>query len=123
MPTQVALAKRAKETPQSTAPTGSDLAIMGDKSQKFCLKWTNYQHHLSESFISLLQTESMADVTLSAQGKRIHAHRIVLSVCSPLFQVVGPMFDTPAGPCSYCALASLSIGRGSCPTARTHRLS
>nr|CAD7571606.1 unnamed protein product [Timema californicum] len=59
---------------------------MGDKSQKFCLKWTNYQHHLSESFISLLQTESMADVTLSAQGKRIHAHRIVLSVCSPLFQ-------------------------------------
>nr|CAD7259379.1 unnamed protein product [Timema shepardi] len=61
-------------------------AIMGDKSQKFCLKWTNYQHHLSESFLSLLQTESMADVTLSAQGKRIHAHRIVLSVCSPLFQ-------------------------------------
>nr|CAD7458608.1 unnamed protein product [Timema tahoe] len=59
---------------------------MGDKSQKFCLKWTNYQHHLSESFLSLLQTESMADVTLSAQGKRIHAHRIVLSVCSPLFQ-------------------------------------
>jgi hypothetical protein len=29
----------------------------------------------------------MVDVTLSAAGQRIHAHRIVLCACSTLFQV------------------------------------
>jgi len=29
----------------------------------------------------------MVDVTLSAAGQRIHAHRIVLCACSILFQV------------------------------------
>ena len=60
---------------------------MNTKPQHYCLKWNNYQSHVAEIFTQLLQAESMVDVTLCAEGHKIHAHRIVLSACSPYFQV------------------------------------
>ncbi|XP_046385208.1 uncharacterized protein LOC124155437 isoform X2 [Ischnura elegans] len=56
------------------------------KFQDYCLKWNNYHQHLSSAFLQLLENESMVDVTLSAGGERIRAHKIVLSACSPYFQ-------------------------------------
>ena len=60
---------------------------MSTRPQHYCLKWNNYQSHVAEVFTQLLQAESMVDVTLCAEGHKIHAHRIVLSACSPYFQV------------------------------------
>jgi len=60
---------------------------MSTRPQHYCLKWNNYQSHVAEIFTQLLQTESMVDVTLCAEGHKIRAHRIVLSACSPYFQV------------------------------------
>lgn len=38
-------------------------------------------------FTSLLQNDQLVDVTLLAENNEIHAHKIVLSACSPYFQV------------------------------------
>ncbi|PSN32476.1 hypothetical protein C0J52_22275 [Blattella germanica] len=61
---------------------------MGTRPQHYCLKWNNYQSHVAEIFTQLLQAESLVDVTLCAEGHKIHAHRIVLSACSPYFQEI-----------------------------------
>ncbi|XP_049829622.1 protein bric-a-brac 2-like isoform X1 [Schistocerca gregaria] len=55
------------------------------KPEHYCLKWNNYQDHLAEVFLHLLQAQSLVDVTLCAEGQKIYAHRIVLSACSPYF--------------------------------------
>ncbi|XP_014609142.1 PREDICTED: uncharacterized protein LOC106789457 isoform X2 [Polistes canadensis] len=57
-------------------------------NQSYCFKWNDYQNHLSDVIRQLLEDDCMVDVTLSAAGERIHAHRIVLSACSTLFQEV-----------------------------------
>lgn len=38
-------------------------------------------------FLEQLSSESLVDVTLSCQGQFIKAHKMVLSACSPYFQV------------------------------------
>lgn len=57
-------------------------------NQSYCFKWNDYQNHLSDVVRQLLEDDCMVDVTLAAAGERIHAHRIVLSACSTLFQVI-----------------------------------
>jgi hypothetical protein len=37
-------------------------------------------------FSSLLNSESLVDVTLAAEGKHLQAHKVVLSACSSYFQ-------------------------------------
>ncbi|XP_020293817.1 uncharacterized protein LOC109859711 isoform X1 [Pseudomyrmex gracilis] len=51
-------------------------------------KWNDYQIYLADVVRQLLQEDCMVDVTLSASGERIHAHRIVLCACSTLFQEI-----------------------------------
>lgn len=63
---------------------------MGE-TQQYCLKWNNYQTSLSSSFKDLLANEKFVDCTLTcglAGGQTIHAHRVVLSACSPYFRQV-----------------------------------
>ncbi|CAH0382777.1 unnamed protein product [Bemisia tabaci] len=56
--------------------------------QQFCLRWNNHQPNFVAAFSSLLNNESLVDVTLAAEGKHIQAHRIVLSACSSYFQTL-----------------------------------
>jgi len=53
---------------------------------QFCLKWNNYQASLTNAFKSLLENEDFVDVTLSAGGKTLRAHKVVLSACSSYFK-------------------------------------
>ena len=55
-------------------------------SDQFCLKWNNYQASLTTAFKSLLENEDFVDVTLSAGGKTLRAHKVVLSACSSYFR-------------------------------------
>ncbi|XP_015586107.1 uncharacterized protein LOC107263425 isoform X2 [Cephus cinctus] len=66
----------------------SEVASQPQIDQSYCFKWGDYQNHLSGVVRQLLEEDCMVDVTLSAAGERIHAHRIVLCACSTLFQEV-----------------------------------
>lgn len=60
----------------------------GGHSREYCLRWNNHQPNMVSFLSTLLPKESFADVTLvSAEGSRIQAHRIILSACSPYFEV------------------------------------
>lgn len=60
---------------------------MAHMSQRFCLRWNNHQANLLSVFDQLLHDESFVDVTLAVDGQYLRAHKMVLSACSPYFQV------------------------------------
>lgn len=55
-------------------------------ADQFCLKWNNYQLSLTSAFKHLLEEEDFVDVTLSAEGQNLKAHKVVLSACSSYFR-------------------------------------
>jgi hypothetical protein len=59
----------------------------GGVGQEFCLKWNNHRTTILSVMDALLEEESLVDVTLSADGQFIRAHRVILSACSPYFRV------------------------------------
>ena len=54
--------------------------------QRFSLRWNNYQSQLVSAFESLLDQEDFVDVTLGVEGKKLSAHKMLLSACSPFFK-------------------------------------
>jgi len=55
-------------------------------AEHFCLKWNNYRPNLTSAFKSLREGEDFVDVTLSADGLNLKAHKVVLSACSNYFR-------------------------------------
>eukprot|EP00088_Acartia_fossae_P019146 TRINITY_DN2111_c0_g1_i2.p1 TRINITY_DN2111_c0_g1~~TRINITY_DN2111_c0_g1_i2.p1 ORF type:complete len:414 (+),score=125.19 TRINITY_DN2111_c0_g1_i2:129-1370(+) len=55
-------------------------------SEQFSLKWNNYQISLTSAFKHILEEEDFVDVTLSAEGQSLKAHKVVLSACSSYFK-------------------------------------
>lgn len=60
----------------------------GGVGQEFCLKWNNHRTTILSVMDTLLEEESLVDVTLSADGQFIRAHRVILSACSPYFRTL-----------------------------------
>ena len=59
------------------------------QSEKFCLKWNNFQQNISHSFTKLRRESHFFDVTLvSADQRQIKAHKVVLSACSEFFKSI-----------------------------------
>ncbi|XP_026476364.1 protein abrupt-like [Ctenocephalides felis] len=58
---------------------------MATKTQQFCLRWNNHQASLASSLPGLLDSSRFTDVTLSAGGRTVRAHRILLASCSDFF--------------------------------------
>ncbi|XP_055711104.1 transcription factor GAGA isoform X2 [Phlebotomus papatasi] len=56
--------------------------------QQFFLRWNNYVNHLTYAFDSLRSQEDLVDVTLSCEGRKIRAHKVILSACSTYFREV-----------------------------------
>ena len=56
-------------------------------SEKFYLKWNDFQSTVSQSFRSLRQEEDFYDVTLVSEDElQLSAHKLVLSSCSSFFK-------------------------------------
>lgn len=64
--------------------------------QQYCLRWNNHQPNFISVFSNLLNSESLVDVTLSADGRHLQAHKLVLSACSSYFQSLFTM-----NPCQH----------------------
>ena len=58
-------------------------------SEKFCLKWNDFQSNVTRSFCRLRNEDDFCDVTLVSDDKvQISAHRVVLSTCSEYFKTI-----------------------------------
>ena len=58
-------------------------------SEKFCLKWNDFQSTVSKSFGILREEKDFFDVTLVSDDERqIPAHKLVLSACSDFFKSI-----------------------------------
>ncbi len=67
---------------------GQHTSTMGS-SEKFCLKWNDFQNNVTKSFSLLRQQSGLFDVTLvSDDQQQVSAHRLVLSACSDFFKTI-----------------------------------
>ena len=58
-------------------------------SNKFCLKWNDFQENISSTFQGLLNGDDFADVTLACENDQfVESHKIVLSASSPFFMKI-----------------------------------
>ena len=58
-------------------------------SEKFCLKWNDFNSNVAKSFKLLRNEQEFFDVTLvSDDHKKVQAHRVVLSACSSYFKSI-----------------------------------
>jgi len=59
-------------------------------SEKFCLRWNDFESNISVAFRELREEKDFFDVTLSVGPghQHIQAHKLVLSACSPFFRGV-----------------------------------
>jgi hypothetical protein len=56
-------------------------------TEKFCLKWNDFQANISTTFGSLREDRDFSDVTLACEdGQQVEAHRVILAASSPFFQ-------------------------------------
>ena len=58
-------------------------------SEKFCLKWNDFQANMTKSFSNLRNEDDFFDVTLVSDDKQqVSAHKLVLSSCSDYFKTI-----------------------------------
>ena len=55
-------------------------------SEKFCLRWNDFESNISSSFSELREDKDFFDVTLSSDEEQIQAHKLIISACSPFFR-------------------------------------
>eukprot|EP00092_Neocalanus_flemingeri_P031993 GFUD01034768.1.p1 GENE.GFUD01034768.1~~GFUD01034768.1.p1 ORF type:complete len:357 (-),score=74.77 GFUD01034768.1:161-1231(-) len=57
-------------------------------TEKFCLRWNDFESNISEGFRELREEKDFFDVTLACDDSQIQAHKVVISACSPFFRNV-----------------------------------
>jgi len=55
-------------------------------SEKFCLRWNDFQANISEAFNEIRDEKDFFDVTLACGNEQVQAHKLILSACSPFFK-------------------------------------
>jgi len=57
-------------------------------SEKFCLRWNDFESNISVAFRELRDDKDFFDVTLACDDEQLSAHKVILSACSPFFRNV-----------------------------------
>jgi len=57
-------------------------------SEKFCLRWNDFESNISVAFQELREDKDFFDVTLACDDDQIQAHKLILSACSPFFRSI-----------------------------------
>ena len=58
-------------------------------TEKFCLKWNDFQQNIISTFESLREDTDYTDVTLACEdGQQVEAHKVILAASSPFFQIL-----------------------------------
>merc|ERR1719220_1913388 len=69
-------------------------------SEKFCLRWNDFESNISTAFRELRDDKDFFDVTLACDDEQIQAHKVILSACSPFFRGI-PRRNPHANPLLY----------------------
>lgn len=56
--------------------------------QQYSLKWNNYLRQLTYALDSHREHDEFVDVSLFCDGRKIKAHKVVLSACSSYFKEI-----------------------------------
>jgi len=65
----------------------NQISKMGS-SEKFCLRWNDFESNISNAFREIREEKDFFDVTLTCDDDQISAHKVILSACSPFFRSV-----------------------------------
>ena len=58
-------------------------------TEKFSVKWNDFQENLTNTFLSLKKDNDFTDVTLACEdNKQVEAHKVILAASSSFFQNV-----------------------------------
>lgn len=58
-------------------------------SEKFCLRWNDFESNISVAFRELREEKDFFDVTLACDdSSQVQAHKVILSACSPFFRQI-----------------------------------
>ena len=57
-------------------------------SEKFCLRWNDFESSISGAFNDIRTEKDFLDVTLVCEDDHLEAHKLILSACSPWFRSV-----------------------------------
>ena len=57
-------------------------------SEKFCLRWNDFERNISAAFKDIREDREFFDVTIACEDEQMQAHKVILSACSPFFKNV-----------------------------------
>jgi len=57
-------------------------------TEKFCLRWNDFENNISGAFRELREDKDFFDVTLACDDDQLQAHKVILSACSPFFRTI-----------------------------------
>jgi len=58
-------------------------------SEKFCLRWNDFERNISSAFRDIRDEKEFFDVTIAtSDNEQLQAHKVILSACSPFFRSV-----------------------------------
>jgi hypothetical protein len=58
------------------------------ESEKFCLRWNDFETNIISAFRYLRDDKDFFDITLVCEDEQIQAHKVILSACSPFFHKI-----------------------------------
>ena len=57
-------------------------------SEKFCLRWNDFERNISSAFKDIRDAKEFFDITIACEDEQLQAHKVILSACSPFFKNV-----------------------------------
>ena len=57
-------------------------------SEKFCLRWNDFERNISAAFRDIREDKEFFDITIACEDEQLQAHKVILSACSPFFKNV-----------------------------------
>ena len=66
----------------------TDKYCMRMSSEKFCLRWNDFERNISAAFKDIREDREFFDVTIACEDEQLQAHKVILSACSPFFKKI-----------------------------------
>ena len=55
-------------------------------TEKFCLKWNDFEANIGVAFRELRDDKDFFDMTIACEDNQMEAHKMILAACSPFFR-------------------------------------